>query len=172
MPRIRQRLSDEGRHIAVGAVALVLIVLLFSFAAGSDSGALGGYRIKARFNSVEGVVRDSPVRLSGVQIGRIAGLDYDSGSQRAVVIMEIRPGIELPDDSIAIVTSEGMLGDRFIRIDPGGSLDMLRDGDEIEFTQDSILFEELLAKVITTVERQRRARSEAGRANDSGGGGQ
>ncbi len=49
---------------------------------------------------------------------------------------------------------------------------MLRDGDEIEFTQDSILFEELLAKVITTVERQRRARVEAERSNDPSGGAQ
>lgn len=128
----------------------------------------GSYRIVARFNSVEGVFLDSPVRLSGVQIGRVAGLDYDSDSLRAVVSLEIHPGIELPADSIAIVTSEGMLGDRFIQLDPGGAIEMLTDGDEVEFTQDSIMFEELLAKIILTVERQRAAAGGDGATQGSG----
>lgn len=168
----KHRMAEETRHILVGVVVVLLVALLFLFAARTDRGALGSYRITASFNSVEGVFLDSPVRLAGVQIGRIVGMDYDSGRQQAVVTMSIRPGIELPSDSLAIVTSEGMMGDRFIRIDPGGALDMLKDGDRIEFTQDSILFEELLAKVITTVERQRRERGAGDAGQDAGEGGQ
>lgn len=156
----RRRLREETRHILVGAGVVLLVALLFLFTTRTDRSALGSYRITARFNSVEGIFLDSPVRLAGVRIGRVVGLDYDSDRHQAIVMMAIRPEVELPADSLAIVTSEGMMGDRFMRIDPGGAMDMLRDGDEIEYTQDSILFEELLAKVITTVERQRRERKE------------
>lgn len=167
-----RRITEETRHILVGTGVFLLVALLFLFAARTDRSALGSYRITARFNSVEGIFQDSSVRLAGVRIGEVVGLDYDSDRQQAVVTMAIRPGIELPADSLAIVTSDGMMGDRFIRIDPGGSLDFLKDGGRIEFTQDSILFEELLAKVINTVERQRRERDGNAAGSGSGGGGQ
>lgn len=153
----RRRLPEETRHILIGAGVFALLLVIFAVLAGRGAGMVDGYRIVAGFDSVDGVFLESPVRLAGVDIGRVAALDYDSRQRRAVVTMEIRSGIELPDDSIAIVTSEGLLGDRFIRLDPGGSLDMLADGGEVEFTQGSILFTELLAKVIATVEQRRRA---------------
>lgn len=166
------RITEETRHILVGVAVLLLVALLFFFAARTDRGVLGSFQITARFNSVEGIFADSPVRLAGVRIGRVVGLDYDSDKQQAVVTMAIRPGIDLPSDSLAIVTSDGMMGDRFIRIDPGGALDILKDGGRIEFTQDSILFEELLSKVISTVERQRRERNGDAPDGGSAGGGQ
>ena len=86
---------------------------------------------------------------------------YDSASQRTVLTLEINPGVEVPLDSIAIITSEGLLGGRFIRLDPGGSMDLLVDGDTIEYTQGSIQFEELLARIILTVEQKRLARRAA-----------
>ncbi|MCK5620743.1 MAG: outer membrane lipid asymmetry maintenance protein MlaD, partial [Alphaproteobacteria bacterium] len=78
----------------------------------------------------------------------------------------VAPEIELPLDSIAIVTSEGMIGGRFIRLEPGGELDMLRDGDRLDYTQGSIMFEDLLAKIIITVEQNRLARREAEKNNE------
>lgn len=161
-------MTEETRHLVVGGAVLFLVALLFLFVARGDGTMSGSYRVFAHFNSVEGVKLDSPVRLAGVRIGRVFALDYDSARQQAIVTMAIRQRIELPHDSLAIVTSEGMLGDRFIRIDPGGALEVLQDGDQIEFTQDSILFQELLAKVINTVERQRRARNEEGKPDGGG----
>lgn len=163
-------MTEETRHVVVGAGVVLLVALLFLFAVGTDRTGLGTFNVTARFNSVEGIFLDSPVRLAGVRIGRVAGLEYDSDRQQAAVTMAIRRGVELPSDSLAIVTSEGMMGDRFIRIDPGGALDTLADGGEIQFTQDSILFEELLSKVITSVERQRRERRD-GAAEDGATGG-
>lgn len=153
----RPRMPEEIRHILIGAGVLAFALVVFAVLAGRGASSVNGYQVGARFDSVEGIFVDSPVRLAGVRIGRVAALDYDSRYRRVVVTMEIRDGIEVPDDSIAIVTSEGFLGNRFIRLDPGGSLDMVADGGELEFTQGSILFTELLAKVIVTVERRRRA---------------
>lgn len=154
----RRRMAEETRHILVGTAVLLVLAVLFALSAGSDGGRLGSYRIIAQFATAEGIFVDSPVRLAGVQIGRVSDMDYDSGRQAAIVTMEIAPYVELPLDSIAIITSEGMLGGRFVRIEPGGELEMLRDGERLEYTQGSIMFEDLLAKIINTVEQNRRER--------------
>lgn len=150
----RRRLSEETRHVLVGALVVGILALLFVLSAGRG-GAIEGYTVTARFPSAEGIYVGSAVRLAGVRIGRVSGMRYDSATQRTVLTLEIEAGIELPLDSIAVVTSQGILGGRFIRLEPGGSLDLLADGDTIEFTQGSIQFEELLARVITAVERKR-----------------
>jgi phospholipid/cholesterol/gamma-HCH transport system substrate-binding protein len=160
-PVRRRRMAEETRHILVGAAVFLGLAALIAVSAGSDGGTLGSYRVVARFNTAEGVYLDSPVTLSGVQIGRVSGMEFDSRRQQAIVTMDIAPEIELPLDSIAIITSEGMIGGRFIRMEPGGELDMLQDGDRLDYTQGSIMFEELLAKIITTVEQGRLARRDA-----------
>jgi phospholipid/cholesterol/gamma-HCH transport system substrate-binding protein len=165
----RRRVAEETRHILVGAAVFVGLAVLFAISAGSDGGRLGSYRVIAQFTTAEGVFMDSPVRLAGVQIGRVSAMDYDSGRQQAIVTMEIVPEIDLPLDSIAIITSEGMIGGRFIRMEPGGELDMLRDGDRLDYTQGSIMFEDLLEKIILTVEQNRLARREAEKAGADGG---
>ena len=154
-------MAEETRHILVGTAVFLGLAALFAFSAGSDGGTLGSYRVVAHFTTVEGVYLDSPVRLAGVRIGRVSEMEFDSRRQTAIVTMEIAPEVELPLDSIAIVTSEGMIGGRFIRLEPGGELDMLRDGDRLDYTQGSIMFEDLLAKIIITVEQNRLARREA-----------
>jgi phospholipid/cholesterol/gamma-HCH transport system substrate-binding protein len=160
-PARRRRMAEETRHILVGAAVFLGFAALFAFSAGSDGGTLGSYRVVAHFTTAEGVYLDSPVTLAGVQIGRVSKMEFDSRRQMAIVTMEVAPEIELPLDSIAIVTSEGMIGGRFIRLEPGGELDMLRDGDRLDYTQGSIMFEDLLAKIIITVEQNRLARREA-----------
>jgi phospholipid/cholesterol/gamma-HCH transport system substrate-binding protein len=161
-PVRRRRMAEETRHILVGAAMFLGLAILFVFSAGSDGGTLGSYRIIAHFTTAEGIFLDSPVRMSGVQVGRVSDMDFDSERQAAIVTMEIAPEIKLPLDSIAIITSEGMIGGRFIRLEPGGELDMLQDGERLDYTQGSIMFEDLLAKIILTVERNRLARRKAG----------
>ena len=126
-PARRRRMAEETRHILVGAAVFLGLAALFALSAGGDGGALGSYRVVAHFATAEGVYLDSPVTLAGVQIGRVSEMEFDSRRQTAIVTMEIAPEVQLPLDSIAIVTSEGMIGGRFIRLEPGGELDMLRD---------------------------------------------
>ncbi len=172
VPTRRRRMAEETRHILVGAVVFLGLAALFALSAGSDGGTLGSYRVVAHFTTAEGVFLDSPVRLAGVEIGRVSGMEFDSRRQTAIVTMEIVPEVELPLDSIAIVTSESMIGGRFIRIEPGGELEMLKDGERMDYTQGSIMFEDLLAKIILTVERNRLARRETKENADKEGAGQ
>ena len=74
--------------------------------------------------------------------------ELDRGSFEAVVRMTIAPDVELPDDTAAKIASESLLGGKYISLEPGGGIDMLADGDEIEYTQGSVSLEELIGQVI------------------------
>jgi len=91
------------------------------------------------------------VRVGGVRIGSVADQSVDMTDYRAVVHMTIRPDIRLPEDSVASVSSEGLLGGKYIRIDPGASKTMLVDNGEIANTKDIVSLEEMLGKVIFLV---------------------
>jgi ABC-type transporter Mla subunit MlaD len=83
LPVRRRRMAEETRHILVGAAVFLGLVGLFAFSAGSDGGTLGSYRVVAYFNTAEGVHLDSPVTISGVQVGRVSRMGFDLSPARA-----------------------------------------------------------------------------------------
>jgi phospholipid/cholesterol/gamma-HCH transport system substrate-binding protein len=136
----------------LGAVVLVVAGLFLAFAyTTTDIRPVTGYTVTARFNAVDGLTVGSDVRVGGVKIGSVAAQSVDMTEFRAVVLMTIRPNVMLPEDSIASVSSEGLLGGKYIRIDPGASETMLADNGVIANTKDIISLEEMLGKVIFLV---------------------
>ena len=136
----------------LGAVVLLVAGVFLAFAYSSaDLRPVAGYKLTARFNAVDGLTVGSDVRVGGVKIGSVVEQHIDLESFRAVVVMSIRRDIALPDDSVASVSSEGLLGGKYIRIDPGGSKDRLGDGGELAETRDIVSLEEMLGKVIFLV---------------------
>ena len=109
---------------------------------GSDS-----YTITARFASASGLKAGSNVEIAGVQVGRVTHIGLDN-NYRAQVIMQIRRGISLSDDSIAAIKTSGLIGDRYISISIGGSSRFLSNGDELEETQSAIDIEELISRFV------------------------
>ncbi|MBL3702849.1 outer membrane lipid asymmetry maintenance protein MlaD [Sulfitobacter sp. BDSS02] len=107
-----------------------------------------GYDLTASFRSLEGVSVGTDVRLAGVKIGAVSGVELDTQTYRAVTTISVREGIEIPDDSAAIVASEGLLGGNFVEINPGGSLDYFAPGDEIEDTQGAVSLISLLVQFV------------------------
>ena len=93
----------------------------------------------------------SDVRVGGVKVGSVVGQSIDLESYQAVVVMSIRPDIGLPEDSVAMVSSEGLLGGKYIRIDPGASEKHLTDGSSLAETRGIVSLEEMLGKVIFLV---------------------
>ena len=112
---------------------------------------IGGnnYRISARFDSVSGLKPGARVELAGVEIGTVEriGLSNASGDQ-AEVTMKIKDGITISDDVIASVRTSGIIGDKFIKLKPGGSDQLLKNGGKIRETESSIDIEELVSKFI------------------------
>jgi phospholipid/cholesterol/gamma-HCH transport system substrate-binding protein len=112
---------------------------------------IGGnnYRVSARFDSVSGLKSGARVELAGVEIGSVEriGLSSASGDQ-AEVTMKIKDGVKITDDVIASVRTSGIIGDKFIKLKPGGSEKVLKDGSKIRETESAIDIEELVSKFI------------------------
>lgn len=104
------------------------------------------YPLHARFSSVTGLRVGSPVYMFGIDVGRVERLTIDQKDQRASVEVRIRQGIEIYDDAIASIRTEGLIGDKYIRLDPGGSGELLKPGGTITETQPDLDLAELIGK--------------------------
>ncbi|MFQ5736572.1 MAG: outer membrane lipid asymmetry maintenance protein MlaD [Thermodesulfobacteriota bacterium] len=105
-----------------------------------------GYIVYAEFSSSEGLNEGSPVEIAGVEAGTVEEIRLDNYS--SIVKMLIWPGVKLPDDTIASIRSTGLIGEKHIKLNPGGSDETLRNGDIITDTEPSISIEELISKYV------------------------
>jgi len=106
------------------------------------------YPITARFTSISGLKEGSTIELAGVVVGKVSRIELDTGDYEAVVHLNIDKQVELQDDSIASIRTAGIIGDKYIKLSPGGSDIILAAGDVIEETEPSISLEELVSKYI------------------------
>lgn len=104
------------------------------------------YPLYARFSSVTGLRVGSPVYIFGIDVGRVERLSFDQEKQRALVEMRIRQGIEIYDDANASIRTEGLIGDKYLRLDPGGAGSLLKPGGTITETQPDVDLAELIGK--------------------------
>jgi phospholipid/cholesterol/gamma-HCH transport system substrate-binding protein len=106
------------------------------------------YPVTARFTSISGLKEGSTIELAGVVVGKVSSIELDTGDYEAVVHLNIDKQVELQDDTIASIRTAGIIGDKYIKISPGGSDIILESGDEIEETEPAISLEELVSKYI------------------------
>jgi phospholipid/cholesterol/gamma-HCH transport system substrate-binding protein len=107
---------------------------------GSDS-----YSIFARFNSVSGLRVGSPVEMLGIEVGTVNDFSMDQENQLAIVELRIKNGIKIYDDAIASVKTAGLIGDKYVSIDAGGSEDVLEPGGMITETESAIDIERIIS---------------------------
>ena len=133
----------------IGAVVLIIAGSFFGFAyVTADVATVEGYDVTARFNKVDGLPNGSDVRLAGVKIGAISDTRLDFESYQAVITMNINHQIKLPTDTVASITSDGLLGSKYIRLVPGQATDRIAPGGEIGKTVDGAAIEEIVARMI------------------------
>jgi phospholipid/cholesterol/gamma-HCH transport system substrate-binding protein len=136
-------------EMIVGTFVLVCAVYFFTFSykkvnnVGTDK-----YELAVAFDNADGVDTGTDVKISGVKIGSVASQELDNKTYRAKLKLSIDNDVKLSEDSSAKIVSSGLIGSKYIMIEPGGSDEMLKSGDEIKFSQSSINFEELLGKFI------------------------
>ncbi len=105
------------------------------------------YTVSARFQNIGDLKDRAPVKIGGVTVGMVESIDLDPVSFEAVVKMRLASRYdEIPSDSGASVLTSGVLGDRYIGLEPGGAPDMLQDGDEIFITQSALVLEQIIGK--------------------------
>lgn len=104
------------------------------------------YTLYARFSSVSGIRVDSPVEINGIEVGRVEQLNIDQDKQIAMVKLRIGKGIKIYEDAIASIKTSGLIGDKLIKIDPGGGGDILKPGGTITETTAALDIEDLISK--------------------------
>jgi phospholipid/cholesterol/gamma-HCH transport system substrate-binding protein len=137
-----------GVFVAVGIAALAYLSINLGHLT-----VLGPktYPVKAVFTSSSGLKSGDTIEIAGVGVGKVDGIslkDYNS-----IVSMDIDSGIKLPDDTIASIRTRGIIGEKFIKLTPGGSEQMLKAGETIINTESSIDIEELVSKYIFSLSK-------------------
>ena len=134
----------------MGAVVLVAAAA-FLYVIYSGSGIRedrGGYALTIRFDRGGSVLPGTDVRMSGVKVGAVTAQDFDAKMFQAVVRINVRSDIELPTDTSAIITSDGLLGNYYIKLEPGAADEILTDGGEITYAQGALDLVELINKFV------------------------
>ena len=106
------------------------------------------YSVNARFYSISGLKPDAAVEIAGVQVGQVGSIALDPDEQVALVKIKIQKDVILNDDVIASVKTSGLIGDKYIKLSPGGSEIILKPGDTIIETESAIDLEELISKYV------------------------
>jgi phospholipid/cholesterol/gamma-HCH transport system substrate-binding protein len=140
-------------EIVTGAAVLLLAAGFLGYAVAHTGRSAGsGYELTAKFDHIDGLGVGSDVRIGGVKVGSVEQTGLDPKTYQALVTLSVRDSIGVPDDSSAVVTSDGLLGGKYLAIQPGGDAKMLPHGGEITVTQGSISLESLLGKFIFNAE--------------------
>jgi phospholipid/cholesterol/gamma-HCH transport system substrate-binding protein len=159
----------QGRslaEVAVGAVILAVALVFLGYAVlhsgrGTVSGG-NGMRLTARFDRIDGLSNGADVRIAGVRVGTVTDTRIDPETFGAELTLRVDGGLRLPTDTSAEVTSEGLLGGRYVSLVPGGSEQVLADGGRITQTQGSVSLESLLGRFIFSVTQMNAAQSQQG----------
>ena len=106
------------------------------------------YVINARFKDITGLKNGAYVEMAGVRIGRVTGIVLDTKTNMPIVTMQIQKGIRLTDDSMASIKTSGLIGDKFIKVSPGGSDEILSPGSMIVETESSVDLGDLIGKYV------------------------
>jgi phospholipid/cholesterol/gamma-HCH transport system substrate-binding protein len=139
-------------EIGTGAVVLLVAAGFLGYAvANTGRAGTAGTLLNARFDHIDGLGAGSDVRLAGVKVGTVNTTHIDPQTYQAVVSFSVTAGLALPTDTAAEVTSDGLLGGKYLSLAPGGATTMLKPGQTITITQGSVSLEQLLGKFIFSV---------------------
>jgi len=141
--------SRNAIETLMGGVVLAVtgFFLVFAYQRGNVQ-TVDGYTVTAKFSAIDGLKVGDDVRLSGIKVGSVVGQSLDPTYYQAIVTMSLDPNVQLPEDSSAAVASEGLLGGKYVALEPGGAEAMLAPGSEITLTQPSVNLESLIGKLI------------------------
>jgi len=150
-----------GLFVLLGFAALLFLTTQLPASGLKFSAQKSGYHVTASFDNIGDLKVGSPVTMSGVRIGEVSGIRFDSTTYKAVVSMRIDTQYDqIPEDSFASIQTEGLLGGKYVGISPGGLDTYLKNGSHIDQTQSAIVLESLINKFFASF---------ASKSSDSGG---
>lgn len=147
-----------NRDTIIGAivvlVAVAMLALVYAKEDGPNRDAAAGYLLGARFNRADGIAVGSDVRLSGVSVGKVVKQTL-APDFRAVLTLRIASNVKLTADTAAAIHTDGLLGAKYIELKPGGDDAELQPGQDIAYTQDAMVLEELVDMIIQQAKAKR-----------------
>jgi phospholipid/cholesterol/gamma-HCH transport system substrate-binding protein len=139
-----------GVFVAGGLAALFMLAMQVSNLSANVSSQ--SYEVSAAFQNVGGLKVRSPVTVSGVRVGRVESIDYDTHAYEAVVTLRIDDKYNtFPEDTSASIFTAGLLGEQYIALQPGGSEKDLKPGDRIHLTQSALVLEQIIGQFLYNV---------------------
>ena len=141
----------ERREYLVGVLAaaflLTALVLTAMANRGHRADDKGAFTLTASFHRADGVHIGSPVRVAGMNIGTVTK-SVLGADQEAILTLSLTTPVALPDDTAAVIETDGLFGTKYIELRPGGTEDMLKSGAHMSYTQDAVIIEDLVALII------------------------
>ena len=136
-----------GSFLLIGIAAMAYLSMRVGGLAG---GPPGGFMVYATFDEIGGLKPRAPVVVSGVKVGQVKSITLDK-SYRARVELDCMPGIELPVDTTASIVTAGVLGDRYVQLQLGGDPQLVKNGEDLTFTESAVILERLLGKFVHNI---------------------
>ena len=133
-----------GLFVAIGLAAIAYLSIQVG---GVSYAGRGGLVLHATFDQIGGLKARAPVSVAGVAVGQVREIGLDD-SLRARVTIEVEKNLSLPVDTSAAIQTSGLLGDQYVALEPGGEDAVLKNGDEIEFTESALSVERLIGKFV------------------------
>lgn len=148
-------MTSKTVETAMGAVVLLGgLAALYTAYASSQIKTVEGYKVTLKFNKVGGLQEGNAVRIGGLQVGTLVEQKLDPQTYDAVLELSIRSDVKLPKDTEAEVSSDGLLGGKFLLLNPGKSKEMIPPGGTIENTKGVIALEEMVGRMIFSTAQQ------------------
>jgi len=159
----------KSLKVGIGIAIVILAIIAFNYATKakvehSDNGVY--YPLQARFGRTDGLMLGDKVRLSGMDIGRVVDAHLDDHFN-AVLTLDIKDDILIPADSSAAIVSSGIMGGKYIEIEPGGDEEYMKPRDEFSYTQDAMVIEELVDRIIS-IGKANRSKNQPPKIEQSG----
>ncbi len=145
-------MNKKPMETIMGIVVLFVAAFFLYFAYKvSDLQVVKGYEVTARFLKVGGLNVGSDVRINGIKVGTVVSQKLDNENYDAEIVMSLSSAVPLPKDSTAAIVGDGLIGDKFIKIEPGKSKEMLQNGDVITNVKDFKTIEDMVGEIIFMV---------------------
>ena len=107
------------------------------------------FQLVARFQNANGIQKGTPIRIAGVKVGQVSRIELNTQTYTARVTLSFSaPQLRIPNDSSISVYTDGLVGSKYLHVNPGFSEEFLKDGERIAKTNSGVIIEELIAQAI------------------------
>ena len=144
--------NSNWRDVWVGTTTVVLavcLVVILSRSVPNSQTAENNLSLMAEFGRIDGLRVDSPVRLAGIDVGYVGAIALGEGRRAKVTLVIGNPDLPIPADTAAAIETDGIFGEKYVELYPGGDFEVLSNGERVSYVQDSVVLESLLNQVVS-----------------------